>query len=165
MAGVGIMMWGGIVDGQLFGNVLALGAAITFAGLAVVLRRGQHLDMTTAMCIGGVLATFIGGLLADSLAISWHDFLLCMAMGSLQMAGALFLFVLGSRRLSAVEVTLISLIEVVLNPFWTWLGVGEVPSGQTLMGGAIVLAAIVGLTISGARRPAGTIQTPLETNG
>jgi drug/metabolite transporter (DMT)-like permease len=165
MAGVGIMMWGGIVDGQLLGNVLALGAAVTFAGLAVVLRRGQHLDMTTAMFIGGVFATIIGGMLADSLAISWRDLLLCMAMGSLQMAGALYLFVLGSRRLPAVEVTLISLIEVVLNPFWTWLGVGEVPSGQTLIGGMIVLVAIVGLTLSGARRPVGAGQTPLETNG
>lgn len=152
MAGVGIMMWGGIDDGESLGNLLALGAAITFAGLTIVLRRGQHLDMTTAMCIGGVLAAIVGGLLADDLVISPRDFLLCMAMGSLQMAGALFLFVLGARHLSAVEVTLISLIEAVLNPLWTWLGVGEVPSGRTMIGGALVLVAIIGLTVSGARR-------------
>ena len=162
LAGVGIMMWGGINSGQFLGNLLALGAAVTFAGLTTALRRGKHLDMSTAMCIGGVMAALIGGALAKDLAISFHDFLLCLAMGSLQMAGALFLFVLGSRHLSAVEVTLISLIEVVLNPFWTWLGVGEVPSGQTLVGGAIVLAAIIGLTLSGARRNADVAAMPGE---
>lgn len=156
LAGVGIMMWGGIDNGQRLGNLLALGAAMTFAGLTIVLRRGQHLDMTTAMCIGGVLAAIIGGVLADELAVSLRDLLLCMVMGSLQMAGALFLFVLGARHVSAVEVTLISLLEVVLNPLWTWLGVGEVPSGRTIVGGAIVLAAIIGLTLSGARRKAAT---------
>lgn len=157
LVGVGIMMWGGIDDGQVLGNILALGAAVTFAGLTIVLRRGQHLDMTTAMCIGGLMAAIVGGLLARDLAVSLHDFILCMIMGSLQLAGALALFVLGSRHLTAVEVTLISLIEIVLNPLWTWLGVGEVPSSRTLVGGAIVLAAIIGLTISGARRNAAAV--------
>ncbi|MGH6933092.1 MAG: hypothetical protein ACREEE_11735 [Dongiaceae bacterium] len=64
------------------------------------------------------------------------------------------LLVLGARHLPAVEITLISLIEVVLNPFWTWLGVGEVPAGRTLIGGMVVLSAIIGLTLSGARRNA-----------
>jgi len=52
--------------------------------------------------------------------------------------------VLASRSLTAPEIALLALLEVVLGPLWTWLGAGEVPAGSTLAGGAIVLAALAG---------------------
>jgi drug/metabolite transporter (DMT)-like permease len=54
------------------------------------------------------------------------------------------LLVLVSRTLTAPEIALLALLEVVLGPLWTWLGAGEVPAGTTLLGGAIVLAALAG---------------------
>jgi len=52
--------------------------------------------------------------------------------------------VLASRTLTAPEIALLALLEVVLGPLWTWLGAGEVPAGSTIAGGAIVLAALAG---------------------
>jgi drug/metabolite transporter (DMT)-like permease len=65
------------------------------------------------------------------------------------------LLVLVSRTLSAPEIALLALLEVVLGPLWAWLGAGETPAGATLAGGAIVLAALAGNELA-ARRARGT---------
>ena len=48
-----------------------------------------------------------------------------------------------AKSLSAPEVSLLSLLEVLLGPLWAWLGAGEVPARETLIGGAVVMAALV----------------------
>ena len=53
------------------------------------------------------------------------------------------MMVRASAHLSAPEVALLGLLEVLMGPLWSWLGAGEVPAGSTLVGGAIVLAALV----------------------
>jgi drug/metabolite transporter (DMT)-like permease len=62
------------------------------------------------------------------------------------------LFTIGSRHIPAGELTLLSLTEVVLGPVWVWLGVGEVPTLYTMVGGLIVLGAISAQALSGVRR-------------
>ena len=78
-------------------------------------------------------------------ALAGH--LLAIALGL-----GLTCFTLGARHVPAVEMTLLSLTELVLGPLWVWLGVGEVPSAPTLAGGAMVLAALTYQALSGARR-------------
>ena len=64
--------------------------------------------------------------------------------GSLRLPLALTLFISGVRYVPAAEVALMALLETVLGPIWTWLGVGEIPAILTVVGGIIVIAAIVG---------------------
>jgi len=59
--------------------------------------------------------------------------------------------VIAARSLSAPELSLLALIEVVLGPLWAWLGAGETPMQQTLVGGAIVLAALVANEVTALR--------------
>jgi drug/metabolite transporter (DMT)-like permease len=66
--------------------------------------------------------------------------------------GSLIVFTLGSRLVSAAELTLLSLTEVVLGPIWVWLAFAETPSILTLLGGAILLASIAGRAATGIRR-------------
>ena len=73
-------------------------------------------------------------------------------MGAVQVGGGLTLFTLGARHVPVAELTLLSLTELALAPIWVWLAVGEVPSGYTLIGGAIIVAAITYQALSGARR-------------
>ena len=75
-----------------------------------------------------------------------------MGMGVFQVGAGLVLYTLGSRSLPAAELTLLSLAEVLLGPFWVWLFLGEDASIRTLIGGMLLLAAIVGNTLSGSRR-------------
>ena len=53
------------------------------------------------------------------------------------------LMVRAARNLSAPELSLLALLEVLLGPIWAWLGAGEVPASATMMGGAVVLMALV----------------------
>jgi drug/metabolite transporter (DMT)-like permease len=73
-------------------------------------------------------------------------------MGAVQVGLGLTAFTLGARHLSAVDLALLAMTELLLAPLWVWLGVGEVPSGYTLIGGAVVMAAITFQALSGARR-------------
>ena len=58
---------------------------------------------------------------------------------------------LSPRYISAPEVSLIMRLEVLLAPFWVWLVLGEVPSIQTLIGGAIILASLTLLSVLSMR--------------
>jgi drug/metabolite transporter, DME family len=53
------------------------------------------------------------------------------------------LLTIGARLIPAAQVGLITLLETVLGPLWVWLAIDERPSTQTLVGGAIVIGAIV----------------------
>jgi drug/metabolite transporter (DMT)-like permease len=66
------------------------------------------------------------------------------SLGVFQLGVPCMLLVLVSRTLTAPEIALLALLEVVLGPLWVWLGAGEVPAGTTLIGGAIVIAALAG---------------------
>ncbi len=81
-------------------------------------------------------------------------------MGMVQIGAGLLIYTAGSRHLPAAELALLALTEGVLGPIWVWLGVGETPSLATLLGGAIVLGAVVGNALTGLRRwrpPIGTV--------
>ena len=129
---------------------------------SVLLRRGRESDMLPCVGYAGVISAAVAALIVAGLpepaspplfAIGPRDLMLCAAMGVVALGLGLTCFTLGARHVPAVEMTLLSMTELVLGPLWVWLGVGEVPSGYTLVGGSIVLAAISYQALSGARRP------------
>jgi drug/metabolite transporter (DMT)-like permease len=63
--------------------------------------------------------------------------------GCFQVALGLSLFMLGSRMLPSGQATLIATLETPLMPFWVWLAFAEVPAARVLIGGALVMAAVV----------------------
>ncbi len=156
VAGVAVMVGEGIVVGALFGNLTALGAALAFAAFMVAIRRGRTVDMLPAVCISGLLTLAVAGIASvgggAGLAISAPDLLLCAVLGAVQIGGGLIFITIGSRHVPAAEVTLLSLSEVVLGPVWVLLALGEVPSGPTMLGGAILLSAIAGQALASMRR-------------
>ena len=158
-AGVGLMVADGLGSGGLTGNLLALGMALSFALIIVIVRRAQGLDMVPATVWGALVSALIGGLLADSFAISGRDLWLCVLFGTVNMGAGIVLVTTGARYVPAAQVALLGLAEAVLAPVWVWLGVGEVPSGLTLLGGAIVLAAVAGQA-SAAARGRGALRRP-----
>jgi DME family drug/metabolite transporter len=147
LAGVAIMMSEGMAVGTLFGNLMALGAALGLAGFTVALRKGQDVDMLPAVWWAGIFATIMsGGMLlvrGQSFGMGHWDLGMCAVLGVVQLGFGLMAYIAGSRYLPAAELALLSITEVILGPLWVWFGIGEVPSGLTLGGGSIVLAAVV----------------------
>ncbi len=100
---------------------------------------------------GAVLTLAICISLGLPLAISLQDSGISIGMGIFQVGAGLVLYTLGSKALPAVELTLMSLAEVLLAPLWVWLLLGETVASNTLAGGCILLAAIAGNAIFSAR--------------
>ena len=85
-------------------------------------------------------------------AIPAWDISIALALGVFQVGAGLVCFTIGSRVVPAAELALLSMTEVVLGPLWVWLFLGETTGLYTLLGGAILMAAIAGNAISGLRR-------------
>jgi drug/metabolite transporter (DMT)-like permease len=82
------------------------------------------------------------------LQASARDIALLAFLGFFQLGLPCMLLVVASRTLLAPEIALLGLLEVVLGPLWAWLGAGEVPAESTLLGGLLVLGALVGNELS-----------------
>lgn len=138
------------------GNMAALGSAVGFAIFTITLRRGKNGQMMPAVLLSGLFAIPIMGVICHQLdlplTISQNDMTISLIMGICQVGAGLVLYTIGSKTVPAAELTLLSLAEVVLGPFWVWLFLGETITGYTLIGGIILLMAIAGNAISGQRR-------------
>ncbi|HEY2889059.1 MAG TPA: EamA family transporter, partial [Dongiaceae bacterium] len=145
--------------GSWVGTVMALGVAFCFAGQSVSLRWFRNIDMVPAICIGAAGMTILLTLFHGLPALSQHDLLLIGAMAAVQLALPLYLFAVGARYVPAVLATLINLLDVLFNPFWTWLGVGEQPTGNAAMGGALIVGAVFIAVVYGSRNQRSGLRT------
>ncbi len=150
--GIGLMFADGLVSGGMLGNVFALGLAIMFVCYLLILRGNRHVDMMPATCLSGLFTAVIVLALVGDFAVSRHDLVIILALGSVQFGLGFMCLTWSTRFIPAAEVALFSLSEAVLNPLWVWLGVGETPSLYTLAGSAVVLAAVMSYSIMAIRR-------------
>lgn len=138
---------------HVWGTLLALTIPLAAAINVVILRKaGVHLDLMPAILLGAVLSMAASLPWALPFSASARDLAVLATMGVFQVGLPCMLLVLAARTLSAPEIALLGLLEVVLGPLWAWLGAAEVPSGATLAGGAIVLAALAGNELALAAR-------------
>lgn len=155
VAGVGmfIMVREGLAIGAMMGNIAALLSALGFAAFTITLRWGRLEDMMPAVVLGGVFSMVVAlAVVGGGIAVPLHDAVIAMAMGALQLATGMALYTLGSRVIPAAELTLLSMVEVLLAPIWVWLFLGETASKGTFVGGAVLMAAVAGNALSGMRR-------------
>jgi drug/metabolite transporter (DMT)-like permease len=125
-----------------------LASAINLVTLKMT--RAQ-VDLVPAVLIGGVLCALAALPFALPLQAGWRDIGLLALLGFFQLGLPCMLMIRASRHLSAPEIALLALLEVLLGPLWAWIGAGEVPAGATLFGGALVLMALVFNEIAGMR--------------
>jgi len=127
------------------GMLIALLIPLASAANVVTLRAAAaRLDLVPAVMLGGALSCLIALPLALPISASGRDLALLAFLGVFQLGLPCMLLVVASRSLPAPEIALLGLLEVVLGPLWAWLGAGEVPARATLLGGAIVLCALLG---------------------
>jgi drug/metabolite transporter (DMT)-like permease len=125
------------------GNGLALLISISFALATVLTRRYARVRMTPASCLATLIAAGMSCLLAGGYAVSALDMGLLFTFGALNLGLGLAFFVTGVRLVPSAVAALVGTLETVLGPVWVWLVHGETPSRRTVLGGAIVLAALI----------------------
>jgi drug/metabolite transporter (DMT)-like permease len=142
LAGVGVMV-GGPSHPGVAGTTLSLLMAASFAGTIVITRHHREVSMAPATCLSQVLVFLAAAPFASPGDVGSADFGLLAGLGVGQIGLGLILLTIGARLIPAAEVALITLLEVVLGPLWVWIALSEQPGVATLVGGAIVLAAVV----------------------
>jgi drug/metabolite transporter (DMT)-like permease len=125
------------------GSVLSVIVALAFSGAVVITRRFAHVRMAPACCLATMISTCVAALLASGYAVTFKDMGLLFTFGALNLGLGFVFFTLGVRRVPASIGALIGTLETVLGPLWVWLAHDEVPSFRTLLGGAIILLALV----------------------
>ncbi len=149
LAGILTMVLEGLEKGNLFGNVIALISATGFAVFSVSLRWRKETPQFATIALAGVICVVFTTMILFSqnstVAMPLRNVYLSMLHGLIVGFG-LILFATGAKFLPAAELTLLSMVEVVGGVLWVYLpifGIHEVPSMLTMIGGAIVLFAIL----------------------
>jgi drug/metabolite transporter, DME family len=160
LAGVGVIAWDGFNTGNLLGILVSLGVPLSFAGQTVTLRRYSQFDMVPAICAGGFITFAVAGVMGyfwghpqGGFGIPIESIFILMLMGPLQLSIPLIFYAKGAKAVPAVTLTLVSMLDVVLNPMFTYIGVGEIPGRAAFIGGAVIVVAVV-ISIFGGRMAA-----------
>ena len=151
--GVGLMVKDGLETGGIIGNLYALFSAFCFASMLVVIRYTGKEDALGGTFLGGIFACGLNAVIAvtigSGLAISGWDLGLSLVMGAFTIGLGIALVTWAASYLPAAEVSILVLIESVTGPIWVWLFLNEGTTVSTLIGGAIVLGAVVLQTAAG----------------
>ena len=143
MTGVLIMVGNSLSPGELSGNLAAFTMPITFAVLIMIVRKNPNVDMVPAQFVAGVCSCLIGFLLSTKIMISPNDIFLGFLAGFFQVGFGFIFITIGARTTPSAMVGIIMLSESVLGPIWAFLFVSERPSMFGLIGGAIILSAVL----------------------
>jgi drug/metabolite transporter (DMT)-like permease len=151
LAGVALML-GAPGEGSLAGDALSFVAALAFALMIVITRWRHDVSMAPATCLSQAILVAAFLPFASPGEIGGDDIVWLAALGIGQIGLGFALLTVGARLIPAAQVGLITLLEIVLGPVWVWLALDERPSMLTLVGGAIVISAILIQTRRGPPR-------------
>ena len=143
MSGVLLMVGNSLSPGELSGNLAAFTMPITFAVLIMIVRKFPSVDMVPAQFVAGISSCLIGLSLSPTIMISPHDIFLGFLAGFFQIGFGFIFITIGARTTPSAMVGIIMLSESILGPIWAFLFVSEIPSLYGLIGGAIILFAVL----------------------
>jgi drug/metabolite transporter (DMT)-like permease len=144
LGGVAIIVSGAVGGADIRGIGLACLMLVAVSAMTVAIRKHRETSMVAAAAMSNFLGSLVSLPFAQGIASVGPIELALLAMfGLLQVGLGLTLFALGSRLLPSGQASLIATLETPLMPFWVWLAFQEVPASRALIGGALVMGAVV----------------------
>ena len=143
ISGIILMVGSDLEPGQMSGNLAAFIMPVSFAILILIIRKYPNVDMVPLQLYAGITAMIIGYIIAGKISISAHDIFLGFLAGFFQLGFGFILITIGARSTPSAMVGIIMLTEAVLGPFWAWLFINENSSFMVLIGGTIVIIAVL----------------------
>jgi drug/metabolite transporter (DMT)-like permease len=144
IGGVAVMAGPAIAGGRLPGDLLAFGMALLMSAVLVLIRRNPAVSMLPAVALSAFLCAVLVAPWARPLSASGADLARLFLFGTTQFGMGLLLLALGTPLVSATRGALVGTLQTPFGTLWVWLAFSEAPAAATLLGGAIVLAAVVG---------------------
>jgi drug/metabolite transporter (DMT)-like permease len=138
--------------GSLVALCVPVAGAVNWTVNQAVRRHGGNIDLVPAVLVGAILSALLTLPFALPLQASVHDLKLLALLGTFQLAIPCVLSVICARVLAAPEVSLLALLEVIFGIFLAWIGAGEAPTLAVMVGGAMVIGALVVNEIQGWRQ-------------
>ncbi|MDQ0562089.1 drug/metabolite transporter (DMT)-like permease [Rhizobium mesoamericanum] len=140
--GVGLIVHDGLSGGHVFGDAMALLSAFILAS-AITVGRASRRDMGFVPLLATALPAILGFANAFPAGLAIEHPAWIVLNGALLMPVAFWCLATGPRYLAAPEVGMFYLLETILAPIWIWLIFAETPTTMTLIGGAILVCAIM----------------------
>ena len=141
--GIFLMLGSSLTSGQMIGNIAAFIMPISFAVLILTVRKYPNVDMIPLQLIAGIGAIIIGYIFSSKIILSSHDLFLGFIAGFFQVGLGFIFITIGAKTTPSALVGIIMLTEAVLGPLWAWLFISETPPLVVLVGGTIVLSAVL----------------------
>jgi drug/metabolite transporter (DMT)-like permease len=144
LVGIAIIVGGAQLGSDILGLALACIMTVAIAAMTVIVRQHRNTSMVAAAALSNILGSVVSIPFAQGIAtVSAHDVFIFAMFGFCQVAMGLSLYMLGSRLLPSSQAALIATLETPLMPFWIWLAFQEAPSSRALIGGALVMGAVI----------------------
>tara|TARA_Y100000739_G_scaffold59733_1_gene49125 strand:+ start:84 stop:965 length:882 start_codon:yes stop_codon:yes gene_type:complete len=155
LIGITIMVQEGLSMGAINGNIAALLSALGFAGFTISLRWKKDTEMLPMIILASILAILItGGMLLVSntgFFVPINDVVLSGLVGASTLGCGMICYTIGSRSVTAADLALLAMIEVILAPIWGWMLLAELVGFNNLIGGFLVLTSLMFNALTGAR--------------
>lgn len=156
IAGVALFFVGRLMPEELAGNLLALVSGVCFAFFILLLRHPQagRVNRASSIIYGNLLLAVITApaFFEGAHKLTVKDVLIVTFLGIFQIGLAYTLFTLGlSRGVRSLDAALIGYVEPLSNPVWVFIFLGERPGGWAMLGGCVIIAAVIVHTAVSAR--------------
>ena len=144
LAGIVVIVSGAAGIADYRGIALACLMLLAISAMTVAIRRYRDSSMVAAAAMSNFLGSLVSIPFAQKIgAVSQADLVVLAMFGLFQVGLGLTFFSVGSRYLPSGQASLIATLETPLMPFWVWLAFQEVPSIRALVGGALVMGAVI----------------------
>ena len=143
MSGITVMVGDSLSSGSFFGNLVALAIPINFSILVMIIRKNKNLDMVPAIFYSGIFSVIYGLILSESFMFTSHDILMGFFLGVPQLAFGFICITIGSRTTPSTTIGLLMLTETLFAPIWVWIFLNEIPPLSVLIGGCVIITAII----------------------
>lgn len=143
IGGILIVVSGSLGEGRISGDLFAVAAIIAFASNVTLLRRFPELNRLAVIGVGGLLVSLVAYVPADPLEVEGISILVLAVLGGVTGAAGRTAVISSTRYLPAAQVGLFAPVETVAATAWAWIFLSETPPVSTVLGGAIVVIAVV----------------------
>ncbi len=143
ISGIVLMLGDTLTLGQMIGNIIAFIMPISFAVLIIIVRKYPAIDMVPLQLVAGVIAMVIGYFAAGRIDVSLYDIFLGFLAGFFQVGLGFIFITIGARSTPSAVVGIIMMSEAIFGPLWAWIFINEQPTHIVLIGGLIILFAVL----------------------
>lgn len=143
LGGIALFFMDRLTVSGFWGNIVALASGVAFASVAVFLRKEKAGSPVTAIILGNILVAVAGAPFMFQASFGPGDGWRLLLLGTVQLGLPYVFYAAAIKQVTALEATLIPLLEPILNPLWVMLMLGERPGPWAIVGATLVLAAVL----------------------